>query len=153
MSRVRYILSRRGTRKMVAAGQTPTPFAASFTAKSTAITPAPDASAAAEISAPARRKKNGVSSAKEIDRSRSIRIRSWRKIPATTSPAIGRKDSLAPGLGGERAEPQEHHEEELDLRFAHPMSEPPDHEPRREGKQRERGGAYRHKNEEHHPEV
>jgi hypothetical protein len=73
--------------KAAATGQTPTILAASLTSSRAAITPAPAISAEAEISVPARRKKNGVSRANAMERSRSISTRSCRKTPATSSPA------------------------------------------------------------------
>jgi len=82
--------------KSFAVGQTPTAFEISFTPSSSAMIPAPETSSGAEMSTPARRKKKGVSNAKEIDRIRSIRTRSvWNK-PATTSPPTyaGRTASL-----------------------------------------------------------
>jgi hypothetical protein len=61
--------------------------ALSFMQSSSAIIPAPETSAGAEISVPARRKKKGVSSANAIARSRSSSSRSCVNTPATTSPA------------------------------------------------------------------
>ncbi len=88
ISNVRYVRSLFGSPNARAVGHTPTPFARSFTANNDRITPAPVTSAGAEMSVPARRKKKGVSNAKQIDRIRSIRTRSCTKIPAMTSPAM-----------------------------------------------------------------
>ena len=87
--------------------------------------PAPEMSAGAEINVPARRKKNGVRSAKAMARSRSTTTRSWRKTPATTSPATyaGSTASL-PAAVASAPEGEEHHEEELDFWLAHPVADP-----------------------------
>jgi hypothetical protein len=81
-----YARSCGGIRKDAAVGYTPTSLVVIFTRKSRPMTPAPEARAGAEMSVPACRKKNGLRRAKAMERTRSTRVRSWMKTPATTSP-------------------------------------------------------------------
>src|ERR1035438_9817840 len=82
ISSVVYVRSLIGMRNAVELGQTPTNLVAILTTKSTAMIPAPETSSGAEISVPARRKKNGVRNAKAIVRIRSMITRSCMNTPA-----------------------------------------------------------------------
>jgi len=98
--------------KSFAVGQTPTAFEISFTPSSSAMIPAPETSSGAEMSTPARRKKKGVSNAKEIDRIRSISdpVR-MEQAGHDESTHVRGQHRLAPCRGGQGTQPEEHREQ------------------------------------------
>jgi hypothetical protein len=118
------------------------------------MTPAPDTKAGNEINTPALRKKNGVSSAKEIDRMRSrggpIPVEDPRDHQARH---VRGEHRLAARPQGERTQAQDRHQKELDLGLAHAVSEGRNDEPGCGGEQGHRGPGHHDEHDQHRSDV